>query len=398
MEHTPSTEQALAMMKIRQGYSLVINGEAGTGKSALIKQIAKTKNRKVIVTAVTGMAARKIGGTTISSFLKLGLYRHSDELIQWNNREYLDVEILIIDEYFTLSIDQLRQVDLALRTAKKRKHEPFGGVQIILVGDNGQLEPYEGLPITPEAEIVSGFTWMQFTTVFRQEDIADVAMLRKIRNYGISQSVIADLRTKTSSCEMEGVVLAAHWNEAEQINAEFLADFAGEEFLEHTASSSGKYTADLPYETIRLYVGMQVMHTHNLTYGSYEDPDYIVNGDVGIVEEICYDGGSVRVQFDHCSVWISERYFSENETSFVKEENYATGYEKRLPVIEEVGHASFFPLRPCYALTVRKAQGIGFERGNITEGVLRSNNRRLLYTALSRFEKHARSDEFFDAR
>ena len=178
--------------------NLFITGKAGTGKSTLIEYFRSTTKKKVVVLAPTGLAAINVKGQTIHSFFHLAprFQDPSQPMRQSNSRIYRDLDTIIIDEISMVRADVFDAIDRFLRVNGKDKNRPFGGIQIIAVGDLYQLPPIVGreeahifrqLYETPyffssDAFTSSSFTVIELTNIFRQKDETFITILNNIRD------------------------------------------------------------------------------------------------------------------------------------------------------------------------------------------------------------------------
>jgi ATP-dependent exoDNAse (exonuclease V) alpha subunit len=361
---TPEFQTALAALK--ESENLLVLGKAGTGKSTFLKWVkGQLASKKPVLLAPTGMAALQVNGQTIHSFfgLKPRLMQGNSE--DWhkprNPKIFAQLELLIIDEISMVRADVLDAMDRFLRSYGPRKKVPFGGVQVLLVGDVGQLPPvvrreeaeeFGSTYSTPfffssNAWAYGSFGVVAFTHVFRQADASFVTLLNAVREGQLSVSQLAELNARVSppqptSAAKDAVILAARNATVERINGAELAKLKGVE-TEYAAIKKGSLeeTALTTPALLQLKVGAQVMFTRNDPNGRW------VNGTLGTVQRLL--GGAVEVRTKGGEVHRVEPVTWE-ATKFRLNENNE-------PVAEVAGSFTQLPLTLAWALTIHKAQG-----------------------------------------
>jgi len=385
-----------------------ITGKAGTGKTTLLKKLVERGHKKVVVVAPTGVAAVNAGGVTMHSMfgLPLGCFVPNDDLVDPNvatnqrrllheqlrlHNEKLRVlramELLIIDEVSMVRCDVLDAVDLVLRTVR-RSHEPFGAVQVLLIGDVHQLPP-----VVQDAQwgvlrsyyrspyFFDSLVWpkldaarIELQTIYRQSDPRFLTLLNNIRNRTLSAADYQCLRERYDPVfkapEAGHVLLTTHNNKADSVNAAELARLQGAthsfaavvagEFPEHMFPCDG---------SLRLKIGAQVMFIRN----DAEEGAYY-NGKVAIVKHI--HGDDITVTFKDSG----QDYLLHRETW----ENIGYGIEEQSGKVvrRELGTFSQYPLRFAWAITIHKSQGLTFDKVIVDAG--RSFAAGQVYVALSR--------------
>lgn len=378
-----SKSQKDALMKILFGYNILINGEPGTGKTHLVKMLTSLLylvGKEVNLTSTTGSGAKNLGGRTISSLLRLGLYDLDDEEIierNTNNPAIKETDVLVIDEASFLNLDQFRQIDIALKSAKGN-HRPFGNVQIILVGDDCQMECLEGEPVLRNE--ISGFKKVTLLENFRQKDDPYfVTILKQMRREviqgksKISKELQDEILKYTSTEPKMGSLITPRYQIAQEVNEKMIASLSGETFIYESVIGG-----EIPeYELQEFKVGMQVMHTVN-SRG-------LVNGDVGVILEVDQENETILVDFGHDSRWI-EVFVSERTIKTLSHYE-RIGKERKAIYVKKTHTSLFIPLIPCYALTTRKAQGLTLSSGKIHSAIFEESDPRVRYTALSRFRE-----------
>lgn len=381
IDRNPQFERALGL--VRGGRSVFITGRAGTGKSTLLGIIRQEIAQPMVVLAPTGVAALNVRGETIHSFCKIhpgatekdvrvaAYKRRSDDLIK-------KLRLIIIDEISMVRADLLDHLDAFFRAALNSE-EPFGGKQLVMIGDCYQLPPVvksdeeayfgykNGRPIQdPKARFDSPWffsanvlrqcsvEFIELTRVYRQSDPAFIALLNAIRNRTADESQLAHLNTRvwigkgTPEHARGAIVLTATNAAADAINVAELARLSGK-----ARTYRGRVLGDfgdgrLPTdEQLILKKGARVMFLANDSRHRW------VNGTLGTVAAAARDGMDVRMD--------------DGETVEVEPFTWnviRSTYDKRTRTIERETIAEFtqFPLRLAWAVTIHKSQGLTFDR------------------------------------
>jgi hypothetical protein len=390
-----------------------LTGKAGTGKTTFLKHVVGTTNKKTIVAAPTGVAAMNAGGVTLHSLFQLpfGVFlptRNSPPIpvnCDWRNqanyfqkmrlsrskRELLKkLELLIIDEVSMVRVDLLDAIDYVLRSVRKRRNEPFGGVQVLLIGDLRQLSPvardnewsvlkeYYASPYFFDAAVFQKLKWakIELKKVYRQSDERFVALLNRLRNNQISKEDVELLDRKylpnfSPDKDDQYITLCSHNYKADRINQHEL-DLLPGKFYSFKAVVEDDFPENA-YPTdfeLRLKIGAQVMFTRN---DSGEDRKYF-NGKIGILEEVFDDSLRIFCPSDNThinverQVWKNIRYNVNPETNQIEE--------------DLLGTFTQYPLRLSWAITIHKSQGLTFERAIVDAGDSFAPGQ--VYVALSR--------------
>ena len=357
--------------------NLFITGKAGTGKSTLIEYFRSTTKKKVVVLAPTGLAAINVKGQTIHSFFHLAprFQDPSQPMRQSNSRIYRDLDTIIIDEISMVRADVFDAIDRFLRVNGKDKNRPFGGIQIIAVGDLYQLPPIVGreeahifrqLYETPyffssDAFTSSSFTVIELTNIFRQKDETFITILNNIRDGQIRTKDLDALNNQVVTKDYEkirrdyitlattnSIVSAINDSELNKISYPlriFEADITGDFPTEERT---------LPIElSLKLKKGAKVIFIKN-------DPGRrFVNGTSGIIHEIGDEG--IKVKLDEAG--FHEIVTVEKSTW----EHIKYEYDERDGKIEPkvLGTMQQYPLKLAWAITIHKSQGMTFEKVNI---------------------------------
>jgi len=373
---------------------IFLTGKAGTGKTTFLQNLRQTSEKKLAVVAPTGVAAINAGGMTIHSFFQLSFAPvipgtvGQDSFYSAEKRDLLlNLELLVIDEVSMVRPDVLDQIDLILRNIKGCAF-PFGGVQLLLIGDLSQLSPiirdeewsilrpYYSTPYFFSSQVLqkAPFVRIELEHVYRQKEQAFVDILNEVRNQSISPSSLETLNAryvpdfKPTDADPY-ITLTTHNNIAQQINTERLESLPGQE-KEFAATIRGEFPKDAyPTETsLKLKIGAQVMFVKNDS--SAEKLFY--NGKIGTVVRM--EDSTVFVQ---CGPEAREITVEAMEWSNVK-------YQLDGEAINETNAGSFaqIPLKLAWAITIHKSQGLTFDKAIID--VSESFAHGQAYVALSR--------------
>lgn len=380
--------------------NLFLTGKAGTGKTTFLRRLKEESSKRIVVVAPTGIAAINAEGVTIHSFFQLSFapfipdaqyklkeqqYRFSKQKI----RVIQSIDTLVIDEISMVRADLLDAVDSVLRRFRKNQL-PFGGVQMVMIGDLGQLAPvakdddwqmlsrYYDTPyfFSSIALKSTRYAIVELKTVYRQSDLHFVELLNRVRDNRADSSVLAALNSRyipnfQPRVEEGYIRLTTHNYQAQQENERQLALLPGKPYT-YEASISGKYPEMLfPTEQIlTLKKGAQVMFVKN---DSSADKAFY-NGMIGTVTEINEKNFFVRTKDTGVVIkvepeqWENTRYEIDERTNEITEEIEGTFKQ--------------FPVKPAWAITVHKSQGLTFDRAIID--VQRAFTHGQTYVALSR--------------
>ena len=387
MSETISNELATARAIVEQtGVNLFLTGKAGTGKTTFLRSLSASTSKRHVILAPTGVAAINAGGSTIHSFFQLSFgpmvpgascsekksyYKMSRDKL----RLIRTLDLIIIDEISMVRPDLLDAVDETLRRFRNPV-KPFGGVQLLMIGDLRQLAPvaqdaewemlkdYYSSPYFFESMALkqAGFLTVELTKVYRQDDQHFVDILNRIRDNRADADTLAELnrradRTLFPADDSGYIRLTTHNYRANRINEERLAMLDTQEFV-YDADIKGNFPESAYPADPRLVLktGAQVMFVKNDPSGARR----YYNGLLG--EVMSLDEGKVLVRprtpgMPEISVsfdtWQNTRY-----------KLNATG-----DIVEEVeGSFSQIPLRPAWAITIHKSQGLTFDRAIVDAG------------------------------
>lgn len=350
--------------------NLYITGDAGTGKSTLLKHFLEKTDKKVVVLAPTGMAAINASGETIHSFCRFGtedpwrLLEEGKIHKLKDNRRVKNLEVLVLDEISMVRSDMLDSLDRFFRLNKEKPRLPFGGMQLIFFGDHFQLPPV--LKMAEKAEFNIKYTneyffgakcfeslrlqFIKLTHNYRQSEEQFIKLLNYFR-YGVSNSELIiwvnnKFYNKPIDYNSLPITITATNKDASEINLQELQKLASDE-VDYKATISGTFGQELyPTEKyLTLKIGAQVMFIKN-------DPDKKwVNGTIGTVFKLGKNDIVVMVKGELIEVdfasWSAFKYRYDEE--------------KMQTVKETVGEFVQYPLKLAWAVTIHKSQGQTFE-------------------------------------
>lgn len=371
--------------------NLFITGRAGTGKSTLLQLFRKTTRKKVVVLAPTGVAALNVGGQTIHSFFGFAprLLTSADIKKKKRTKMYEKIEVLIIDEISMVRADQLDNIDYALRL-NRSDPRPFGGVQMVFIGDLFQLPPVVATPYekqyfqtvyeTPyffSAKVLEqNFTLhtVELHKIYRQDERRFINLLEDIRSGMADEDTLEALNTRVQSMDLSRdhyITLTARNHVANSINTRELNKIDKTRYV-FQAKIDGNFNVKL-FPTDQLLVlkeGAQVMFIKNDPLKKY------VNGTIGVITRLDEKNIFVKVQDQkepvevHREEWEMLKYSSSSKEGEIK--------------TETIGTFNQYPLRLAWAITVHKSQGKTFEKVIIDLGGGGAFEHGQTYVALSR--------------
>ena len=372
--------------------SIFLTGKAGTGKTTLLKEIIKTTHKNCVVVAPTGIAALNAGGVTIHSMFQLpfGGFIPDNSSPQFSENSKFEskatlrrhfrmsglkkaviqnMELLIIDEVSMLRSDLMDAMDFMLQSVR-RKNQPFGGVQVLFIGDLLQLPPvirdeewrtlrnyYKGKFFFHSHVIqLNPPLYIELSKIFRQTDEQFISILNNLRNNRISQNDIQILNQFVQpnfdlKANKGYITLTTHNAKADSINYQSLQDLEGKSRI-----YKALIVDDFPdkihpvEEKLELKIGAQVMFIKNdLSF----DKNYF-NGKMGVIKSL--SEGEILVHFPEENKtieieryeWQNIRYFVDSNTKEISE--------------EVLGTFTHYPIKLAWAITVHKSQGLTFDK------------------------------------
>ena len=379
------------------GRNLFITGKAGTGKSTLLEYYRANAAERPVILAPTGVAALQVGGETVHRFFGFGI-DVTPEKVRKSRRKprrpeiYKKLRTLIIDEASMLRADLLDCVDMFLRKHGPKRGAPFGGVQMVFVGDLYQLPPvvtnsereiFRSVYATPYFFSASALAdgdleIVELEKVYRQSDAAFVTLLNSVRNDSVDDADVAHLNARVNPAfeppdDVFFISLTTTNRNADRLNASKLASLPGARSVSIAEISGDFGREQYPTSTeLAFKAGAQVMMLNNDSMGRW------VNGSLGVIESVAaWDEGrhgvTIRLRDWHAAVEVEPHTWE--VIRFVLQAGELSS--------EPVGRFTQLPFRLAWAVTIHKSQGktfdnvvIDLERGAFAAGQT--------YVALSR--------------
>lgn len=364
--------------------SIFLTGKAGTGKTTFLKYLRNNTNKKIITLAFTGVAAINAGGQTINSFFQLPFrpFLPDDKDLRkeniFNFLKYTSnkraiirtLDILVIDEISMVRADIIDVIDQILRIFRKKEHLPFGGVQVIFIGDLFQLPPIEGedwsvirdfyhSPYFFDSKIIEGLienediVCTELDKVYRQSEIEFIEILNRIR---VGKQTANDLQKISNNNIVNNInsfllnnyiVLSTTNAKVNSINDSKLREIESESLL-FEGSTNGDFPESMKIapQTLELKLNTQVMLLKNIG-SNYNGKIGKVTGLKGNSIEVLFDG-NISAEKIEKSVWSKIEY----------------SYNKEKHEIEEIVKGTYtqYPLKLAWAITVHKSQGLTFTK------------------------------------
>ena len=382
--------------------SIFLTGKAGTGKTTFLRKLKNETKKQMAIVAPTGVAAINAGGTTMHSFFQLPFspfvptVQGRKELVEkikmvgQRRKVIQELELLVIDEISMVRADVLDAVDTILRHIRYKHTEPFGGVQVIFIGDMFQLSP---VAVEEEWRLLSQFyrspyffhsqvvqqqqpVYIEFDKIFRQTNTNFIEVLNQVRNNCLTPDGLALLQSRYNPLFVPPkddtyITLTTHNYKADRINAEEL-----EKLKTKTQTFSAEIKGDFAeksYPTdkeLMLKIGAKVMFIKNDT----ESVRRFYNGKIGIIKDFEEDKiviqcpGEDEVIELGKMMWENIRYSTNEVTRQIEEDMLGTFVQ--------------YPLRLAWAITIHKSQGLTFEKAIIDAGDAFASGQ--VYVALSR--------------
>lgn len=393
-----STDQALHILNHTTD-NLFLTGKAGTGKTTFLKKLPQFCTKRFIIAAPTGIAAVNAGGVTLHSFFQLPRTPYQPNVDMMGQLkcvlpryevkgEKLEVirqlELLVIDEISMVRADLLDAISDALSHYRKNP-APFGGLQLLLIGDLYQLPPVctkEEMPnlisyyssfyfFTSKALKSADLRMVELDKIYRQEDPVFTGFLNEIRNGHISdmgRTLLNKLLTSTT-IDDKTITICSHRSQVQTINDAKFSSIPTPSRVYLPVLSGDISISSLPLESeLVLKQGARVIFTVN-------DPDKsYYNGSMGTVIE--FNDDSIIVQLDSTQEKLTVRPYTWKNTTY-----YVNSNTKKIET-REIGNCKQYPLALAWAVTIHKCQGLTFDRLAIDAG--RSFAPGQVYVALSR--------------
>lgn len=380
--NNPELQRAWQIIE-NTGTHLFLTGKAGTGKTTFLRNLKKQSPKRTVVVAPTGIAAINAGGVTIHSFFQLPFapfipdttfnaeqkhFRFSKEKINIIR----SMDLLVIDEISMVRADLLDTIDSVLRRYRDR-YKPFGGVQLLMIGDLQQLAPvvkedeWKMLSHYYETSYFFGsralketfYVTIELKQVYRQSDPYFLSLLNKVRENKADAQTLTELNRRyipnfQPSKEERYIRLTTHNYQAQQINDHELS-LIKERTFNYTAEIVGNFP-EYSYpteETLTLKKGAQIMFVKN-------DPSpekRYYNGMIGEIHSIDTTGFTVRTKESDENIavfpeeWSNSKYVLNEETKEITEEIEGTFKQ--------------YPVKLAWAITIHKSQGLTFEHAII---------------------------------
>ena len=372
---------------------LFITGKAGTGKTTFIKRIQEEINKNFLVLAPTGIAAIAVGGQTMHSFFGFPMQAmgpHTEMSLSNDKFQILkETDTIIVDEASMVRSDMVDGMDRCMRMVFKT-NMPFGGKQVIFVGDLFQLPPVvkegsadaemlhdlygAGLPFFYKAFVLKRMNLpkIEFQKVYRQSDENFLNILNKMRDGEVTNEDLALLNEhvkRDANSDDYSVKLTSFNYMAEKINDEKLNAIEEEEFCYQAEIHDDFKKSDAPVpEFLRLKVGAQVIFCRNYPQAGY------MNGTIGKVSKL-----------DEEHIFVTLENGAEINVSKVDWENLQSKYNSQTHKMESevVGSFTQFPLKLAWAITIHKSQGMTFDKMHfdLSRGTFQAGQ---AYVAISR--------------
>ena len=390
---TISEAAAYTLQFINQTHrSVFLTGKAGTGKTTLLREIIQTTHKNTVVVAPTGIAALNAGGVTIHSMFQLpfGGFIPDNSAPQFSDSTKFEtkatlrrhfkmngvkksvirnMELLIIDEVSMLRSDLLDAMDYMMQSVRK-KNAPFGGVQVLFIGDLLQLPPvirdeewrtlktyYRGKFFFHSHVVQQNPPlYIELSKIFRQTDDTFISVLNNLRNNQISQQDIQTLNKYVKpdfdlKANKGYITLTTHNNKADTMNAQALEDLEGKLVVYHPDIVGDFPEKIFPVEQqLQLKVGAQVMFVKN---DLSADKNYF-NGKMGIIKSLSSEEILVHFPEENKTIevdkyeWKNIRYKVDEITKEIEE--------------EVLGTFVHYPIKLAWAITVHKSQGLTFDK------------------------------------
>ena len=387
--HNPEFEKAMNLVASTNA-NLFLTGEAGTGKTHFLTTTSDRIKKPYVVLAPTGVAAQYAGGVTIHSFFQLPIRSYMGQFdipgyTKLKLKILESIKLIFIDEVSMVRADLLDWINKILQSVHKSQL-PFGGVQMVLIGDPFQLSP---IVTYSEKRIYSDydspyffssnvfeqamFSHIELKKQYRQSDDKFLGILNRIRNRKTESADLQMLNERVlkngDKLDLEkSIFLTTHVSNAEMTNTNMLEKLSSPIKIYDWIQSGQAVKLSTAVAKLRLAIGAKVMVNKNIRL----DNARLYNGQIGRVSRleedvvlIVIDGNEYRIEREE---WISYKYSYNVESKMVQR--------------EEVSRISQFPLILAWAITIHKSQGLTFE--SLIADVSNSFSEGQVYVALSR--------------
>jgi len=392
IEHTKEFDLAYRFVT-ETNQNIFLTGKAGTGKTTFLKYLRQNSIKKTVVAAPTGVAAINANGVTLHSLFQLpfGVILPDLDFMRDAENSFINhpliskihyssekldllrsIELLIIDEASMLASYILDAIDVILRYVRRKPESPFGGVQLLLIGDLHQLPPvvkkedweilhdfyssiffFDSFVLRDNLPII-----IELKEIFRQKDQKFIEMLNGIRNNNITEENFRLLNSRLQRNfipkDNDGyITLTTHNYQSDEINRKKLNNLSSRTHI-YQADIIGEFPENIfPAEAkLELKSGAQVMFLKNDTEGKK-----YFNGKIGVITKL--DGDIIRVK---CKNDLDEIDVKKSEWQNIK---YKMDAETRELTEEIIGSFNQYPLRLAWAITIHKSQGLTFEKAVI---------------------------------
>lgn len=385
----PDFQKALELLTMTDA-NVFLTGKAGTGKSTFLRYICTHLRKNHVVLAPTGVAAVNVGGVTIHSFFQMPLrpvppddpeysvrsLARGGRLSREKKKLIRELELIVIDEVSMVRCDMIDYIDRVLRAVRNRRHEPFGGVQLLLVGDVFQLEPvvtsdtrnvlsryypdffFFNARVYNQVSLVS----VELRKIYRQSDKSFIRMLDRFRvnratddDFRILNSRVRPFSSVVSDdSEGFGIVLTARRDTASAINSAHMDSLPSEEIV-----FEGEIEDDFPDNLLPTDLSLVLKKDAQVMLIRNDKGRRWVNGTLAKIREISERGITVeledgRVEDVEKETWENIVYTYDDKERRVKE--------------DVLGRFTQYPLKAAWALTIHKSQGLTFSRVTIDMG------------------------------
>jgi len=383
-------QQALQIIQYTRR-SLFLTGKAGTGKSTFLRYVAQNTKKKYVILAPTGIAAINAGGQTLHSFFKLPFHpllpndsrynvRNMRKTLKYNGeliKLLRELELIIIDEISMVRADIIDFIDRVLRIYCRNMREPFGGKQLLLVGDIFQLEPVVKedewrlmQPFYASAYFFSAKVWQQMQLVsvelrkvYRQSDSEFIAILDRIRENAATDADLNAINSRVTVADGSAIGASSHASfQITLATRRDTVDYINDEQLKQLDGNSsifnGTIKGDFPLTSLPAPMELEVKPGAQVIFTKNDKEKRWVNGTIGVVIGIDEEEGIIGVvdedghEYDVVrEVWENMRYTFNEKEQKIEEELLGTFVQ--------------FPLRLAWAITVHKSQGLTFRQVKI---------------------------------